>query len=120
MHSPEVRSEDRVHSEAFLRSLMLRQLRLSLTCAAAFVILLLLLPLANYLAPDVMAQRVFGGFTVSWFVLGIGCFPVVWAIAWFFIRRSIALEEAEVAEVRNAAGPGASGGAAGAGKGPGR
>ena len=46
-----------------------------------------------------MAIRVVG-FTLSWLILGIGFFPAVWLIAWFFIRRSIALEDAEVSEVQ--------------------
>jgi uncharacterized membrane protein (DUF485 family) len=88
-----------VHSEAFLRSLMRRQLRLSIACACAFLLMLLGLPLANYFFPKLMATRVFGGFTLTWFLLGIGFFPAVWVIAWVFIRRSIRLEEEEVAEV---------------------
>ena len=88
-----------VHSESFLRSLMRKQLRLSILCAAAFLIALLGLPLANYFYPEFMARRVLG-FTLSWLLLGIGFFPAVWLIAWVFIRRSIALEEAEVREVQ--------------------
>ncbi len=90
--------DDPIHSEAFLRSLMRRQLRLSVACAAAFLIVLLGLPLANYLAPEVMAQRV-GGFTLTWLFLGVLFFPAVWVISWTFIRRSIRLEESEVEEV---------------------
>jgi len=88
-----------IHSESFLHSLMRRQLRLSISCAAAFLLVLLGLPLANYFLPDLMAIRVVG-FTLSWLILGIGFFPAVWLIAWFFIRRSIALEDAEVSEVQ--------------------
>src|SRR2546427_7167392 len=88
-----------VHSESFLHSLMRKQLRLSIACAAAFLLMLLGLPLANYFFPDFMATRLFG-FTLTWFLLGIGFFPAVWLIAWVFIRRSIALEEGEVAEVK--------------------
>jgi uncharacterized membrane protein (DUF485 family) len=84
-----------VHSEAFLHRLMKGQLRLSIGCAAAFLVALLGLPLANFFFPELMAKRVFG-FTLSWFILGVLFFPLVWAIAWFFIRRSIALEEEEV------------------------
>jgi uncharacterized membrane protein (DUF485 family) len=84
-----------VHSEAFLHRLMKGQLRLSIGCAAAFLIALLGLPLANYFFPEFMAKRVFG-FTLSWFILGVLFFPLVWAIAWFFIRRSIALEQEEI------------------------
>lgn len=87
-----------LHSDEFLHTLMRRQLRLSITCAAAFLLALFGLPLLNYFFPELMARRVFG-FTLSWFLLGIGFFPVVWLIAWVFIRRSKALEEAEVKEV---------------------
>jgi uncharacterized membrane protein (DUF485 family) len=87
-----------MHSESFLHSLMRKQLKLSTACAAAFMVALLALPLANFFLPELMATRIFG-FTLSWLVLGVGFFPAVWLIAWVFIRRSIALEEAEVAEV---------------------
>jgi uncharacterized membrane protein (DUF485 family) len=87
-----------LHSEAFLHSLMRKQLRLSITCAAAFLFVLLGLPLANYFFPELMATRIFG-FTLTWFLLGIGFFPAVWCISFYFIRRSIALEDDEVAEV---------------------
>jgi uncharacterized membrane protein (DUF485 family) len=87
-----------IHSEKFLHSLMRRQLRLSISCAAAFVTVLLGLPLANYFFPEFMAQRVFG-FTLTWLLLGIGFCPVVWLISSYFIRKSIALEDAEVREV---------------------
>jgi uncharacterized membrane protein (DUF485 family) len=88
-----------LHSEEFLHSLMRKQLKLSIACALAFLVALLGLPLANYFWPDVMATRVFGGFSLTWFLLGIGFFPTVWVISFFFIRRSIALEEQEAAEV---------------------
>jgi len=88
-----------LHSEEFLHALMRKQLKLSIACAGAFLVVLLGLPLANYFWPDLMATRVLGGFTLTWFLLGIGFFPAVWCIAFYFIQRSIALEEEEVAEV---------------------
>lgn len=88
-----------LHSEAFLRSLMRRQLRLSIACAAAFLLVLFGLPLANYFFPEWMATRVLGGFTLTWLLLGVGFCPVVWLIAWVFVRRSMALEEEEVRSV---------------------
>lgn len=87
-----------IHSEAFLHSLMRKQLKLSIACALSFLVVLLGLPLANYFAPELMATRILG-FTLTWFLLGIGFFPAVWCISFYFIRRSIALEEEEVAEV---------------------
>ena len=87
-----------IHSESFLHSLMRRQLRLSIACAATFAVVLFGLPILNYFLPELMATRVFG-FTLTWFVLGVLFFPFVWLIAWTFIRRSIALEDQEVQEV---------------------
>ena len=83
-----------IHSEEFLHRLMRRQLRLSIACAATFVIVLLGLPLANYFLPELMSRRV-AGFTLTWLILGVLFFPFVWAIAYYFIKRSIALEEEE-------------------------
>ena len=86
---------DFIHSEEFLQGLMKRQLRLSISCASAFLLLLFGLPLMNYFAPELMARRV-GGFTLSWLVLGVLFFPYVWIIARWFITRSMAQEAAEV------------------------
>ena len=96
MQKPHVQTD--MHSEAFLHSLMRKQLKLSITCALSFLIVVLGLPLANYFAPELMAKRIFG-FTLTWFFLGIGFFPAVWCISFYFIKRSIRLEAEEVAEV---------------------
>ena len=98
MSTPVPDSADHVHSESFLRSLMRRQLRLSIAASGTFMLALLGMPMLNYFAPEFMATRV-AGFTLTWLVLGVLFFPFVWAIAWAFIRRSIALEDAEVREV---------------------
>jgi len=86
-----------IHDPAFLKALMWRQLKLSITCAVTFMVALLGMPLLNYAFPEFMATRVFG-FTLSWLILGVLFFPYVWLISWVFIRRSIAMEEAEVRE----------------------
>jgi uncharacterized membrane protein (DUF485 family) len=91
--------DDVIHSESFLRSLMRRQLRLSASCAATFLVALLGLPLLNYFAPQLMATRV-AGFSLTWLVLGVLFFPFVWIISYVFIKRSIALEEDEVTQTR--------------------
>lgn len=91
--------DDAVHSEAFLHTLMRRQLKLSISCAAAFLVMLLGVPLANYLCPAVMATRI-AGFTLSWLLVGVLSFPAVWVISWYFIRRSIWLEQDEVEQVK--------------------
>ena len=90
---------DAVHSEEFLRTLMRRQLKLSVACAATFLIALLGMPLLNYFAPELMAKRVMG-FTLTWLILGVLFFPFVWIISWRFIKRSIQLENDEVKAVK--------------------
>ena len=99
MSSPTPPPADGVHSESFLRSLMRRQLSLSVACAATFLVALLGLPLLNYFAPVFMATRV-AGFTLSWLILGVLFFPFVWIISYVFIKRSLRLEEDEVNNVR--------------------
>ena len=99
MQPPNSDQKPDMHSEAFLHSLMRKQLKLSITCALSFLIVVLGLPLANYFAPELMAKR-FLGFTLTWFFLGIGFFPAVWCISFYFIKRSIAMENEEVAEVK--------------------
>ena len=97
-----IADEDDIHSEAFLHRLMRRQLRLSVSCAATFLVALLGLPLLNYFAPELMARRV-AGFTLSWLLIGVVFFPYVWAISYFFIKRSLAFEEEEAARVQSRA-----------------
>lgn len=99
MSSPTPPHDDAIHSESFLRTLMRRQLGLSVTCAATFLVALIGLPLLNYFQPALMATRV-ASFTLSWLILGVLFFPFVWIISWFFIRRSIALEDDEVHSVQ--------------------
>jgi uncharacterized membrane protein (DUF485 family) len=93
-------SNDRIHSPEFLQFLMKRQLKLSISCAATFMVALLGLPLANYFFLDFMAMRI-AGFTLSWLILGVLFFPYVWIISYVFIRKSMALEEEEVRRIKN-------------------
>jgi uncharacterized membrane protein (DUF485 family) len=85
---------DHIHSDAFLARLMRDQLKLSIACALCFVVALIALPLLNYFQPELMARR-FAGFTLTWLILGVLFFPFVWIISYVFIKRSIALEDAE-------------------------
>ncbi len=94
------RPNDVTHSSGFLRELMRRQLRLSISCALAFSLFLLALPLLNYFWPEQMALSLFG-FTLSWFFLGILFFPLVWVISYVFIKRSLELERQEVEIARS-------------------
>lgn len=90
----ETPAPDVIHSDAFLARLMRDQLKLSIACALCFAIALIALPLLNYYQPALMATRVWG-FTLTWLILGVLFFPFVWIISYVFIKRSIALEDAE-------------------------
>jgi uncharacterized membrane protein (DUF485 family) len=92
-------------NDAVLARLKHQQLRLSVCCAATFLVALLALPLFNYFLPELMASRV-GGFPLTWLILGVLFFPFVWVIAWVFIRQSMALEAAEVLELKRNPPPG--------------
>lgn len=96
MHDPLPEHKDFIHSEEFLQRLMRRQLRLSIACGAAFMVVLFGLPLVNYYAPELMATRV-GGFTLTWLILGVLMFPFVWLISGIFIKRSLRMEAEEAA-----------------------
>jgi uncharacterized membrane protein (DUF485 family) len=96
MHDPLPEHQDFIHSEEFLRRLMRRQLRLSIACASAFMLVLFGLPLLNYFAPDLMAVRI-GGFTLTWLILGVLMIPLVWVISAVFIKRSLRMETEEAA-----------------------
>jgi uncharacterized membrane protein (DUF485 family) len=100
MSTPTEETPSFIHSDTFLHGLMKRQLKLSITCAAAFLIVLFGLPLLNYFAPVWMARRVWG-FPMSWLILGVLFFPYVWVIAAWFIRKSMALEQTEVQWVKS-------------------
>ena len=89
-----------IHSDAFLARMMRDQLKLSIACALCFVLALVALPLLNYFQPAFMAQRIFG-FTLTWLILGVLFFPFVWIISYVFIKRSIALEDAEAQAARD-------------------
>ncbi|HWB07142.1 MAG TPA: DUF485 domain-containing protein [Verrucomicrobiales bacterium] len=99
MSDPLPEHKDFIHSEEFLQRLMRRQLKLSVACAAAFMVVLLGLPLLNYFAPDFMATRI-GGFTLTWLILGVLMFPFVWIISGIFIKVSLKMEAGEAAKAR--------------------
>jgi uncharacterized membrane protein (DUF485 family) len=78
---------------------MRRQASLGLKVTAVFLVILLGLPLLNAYAPALMATRI-GGFPLTWLVLAILFYPVTWALAWFFVKRTEELEHEQAAEGR--------------------
>ncbi|MGW0465555.1 hypothetical protein ACWDX6_09815 [Streptomyces sp. NPDC003027] len=72
-------SEQTTLGHTYVRSLMRSQLRAALTALGALALLVGSLPLLLALpAPE----------TVVWAVLGVGVYPVVWAVAHWYVRRA--------------------------------
>ena len=80
-----------VHSQEYLALIMSQQLRLSLGLFAIFIIILLGLPLFNFYLPELANARLFG-FTLSWLFLGVLFYPLTWAVAYIYVKRSLKLE----------------------------
>ena len=70
---------------------MRRQGRLSLGVAAAFLILLLTLPLANATWPEWAGTSVLG-IPANWLFLGVIFYPIAVILSVFFVRRSDQIE----------------------------
>lgn len=87
-----------LHSDEYLRTVMGRQLRLSMSIASVFVAIIVVVPLLNKFAPELMSTP-FMGFTLSWFLLGFAIFPILIFLAWLFVQRSNAFEDEAVAMV---------------------
>ena len=70
---------------------MRRQAALGIRGAVAFLLVILGLPLVNWLLPNVANARV-GGFTLSWLFLGVLFHPLTWVLSGWFVRASDTLE----------------------------
>lgn len=82
---------ENIHSEKYLKLIMARQLRLSLALFGVFVVILMGLPLMNYYLPSLANYRIWG-FTLSWLLLGVFFYPITWAVAYIYVKRSLNLE----------------------------
>ncbi|MDX1932147.1 MAG: hypothetical protein SFU56_06055 [Capsulimonadales bacterium] len=78
---------------------MRKQVALSIRVAVVFLILLLGLPLFNFLLPD-LAGTILSGFTLTWLLLGILFYPLTWFLSGYFIRESDRIESELVSEHR--------------------
>ncbi len=78
---------------------MRRQAALGIRVAAVFLLIVVGLPLASWLAPDALQFTVLG-FPFSWFLLGLFFYPLTWALSSWFVQSSEALERQQAEEVR--------------------
>ena len=73
--------------EIYMRSLMRSQLRLALGIVLVLAASVGSLPLLFVLLPGFRHAAVLG-VPVPWLVLGIGVYPVLIGLAWFYVRRA--------------------------------
>jgi hypothetical protein len=73
------------------RAVMRRQGALSLRVAAVFIVLVLGVPLVNYLDPDLANTPVIG-FTATWLFLGVLIYPITVALSFYFVGASNRIE----------------------------
>ena len=79
------------------RRMMKKQLKLSLSVAAIFVIILVGLPLVNLFMPELARTKV-GGFTLTWLILGVLFFPLTWLLSSWFVKGTERIDAEIVAE----------------------
>ncbi len=85
-------AEQTAYGEIFLSDLVSRQLTLSVAVAATFLATLFAIPLFNYFLPAVATVHVFG-LTVSWLLLGVFIYPLIWGLAYYFVGTSKKYED---------------------------
>ncbi len=77
--------------------MMKKQLKLSLSVAAVFIVILVGLPLVNLYLPD-LAKTGIGGFTLTWLILGVLFFPLTWILSSWFVKGTERIDAEIVAE----------------------
>jgi uncharacterized membrane protein (DUF485 family) len=85
-------AEQTPYGEILLEDLIRRQLRLGVSVAAAFLVILLGLPLMNLGFPSLMQMPVLG-LPMAWLALAILVYPFVWVLAWYFVTTSRKYED---------------------------
>ena len=84
--------EQTPYGEVVLGDLIRRQLTLSASVACAFLLLLFGLPLFNLLFPELGAVPVFG-LPLSWLLLGVLIYPLLWVLAYYYVTTSQKFED---------------------------
>ena len=77
--------------EVYMRSLMRIQLRLALTVVGLLAATVGVLPLVFRLSSGVRRMHLLG-VPLPWLVLGVGVYPVILALAVFYVRRAERIE----------------------------
>src|SRR3712207_729793 len=85
-------AEQTPYGEILLEDLISRQRRLAVSVAAAFLVILFGLPLMNLLFPELVQMRVLG-LPMSWLALAVLVYPIVWALAVYYVVTSRKYED---------------------------
>ena len=76
---------------ALVNRIMRRQAALSIRVALVFIVLLVVIPMANMYFPA-LGTTVVLGFPVAWLILGVLFFPLTWLLSGYFVRESDRLD----------------------------
>jgi len=80
-------AEQTPYGEILLQDLIRRQLRLAVSVAAVFLIVLFGLPLMNLLFPELMHMQLLG-LPLAWLALAALMYPFIWALALYYVATS--------------------------------
>ena len=92
-------AEQTTYGEVVLGDLIRRQLTLSLSVAGVFLLLLFGLPLFNLLFPELGALPILG-LPLSWLLLAVLIYPVLWVLAYYYVTTSRKFEDEFTDQVR--------------------
>ncbi|MBI1334965.1 MAG: hypothetical protein JST12_04970 [Armatimonadetes bacterium] len=88
---------DQQKASELSKKMMKKQLRLSLSVACVFVLVLVGLPLVNLYLPD-LAKTNIAGFSLTWLILGVLFYPLTWALSTWFVKGSEGIEHEIIRE----------------------
>lgn len=85
-------AEQTTYGEILLADLMQRQLVLAIGVAAAFLAVLLGLPLLDLFLPALAATQLFG-LPLSWLALAVLVYPFLWLLATYYVSTAKRYED---------------------------
>jgi uncharacterized membrane protein (DUF485 family) len=92
-------AEQTTYGEIVLDDLIRRQIMLAVSVASAFLLLLFGLPIFNLLFPSLVAVPVFG-LPLNWLLLAVLIYPILWALAYYFVTTARKFEDEFIELVR--------------------
>jgi uncharacterized membrane protein (DUF485 family) len=87
-----VKTQDPIVDEQ-VDQLIKKQWKFSSKLTLIVMIPIFLIPILNEFATEFMTAKLFGGFSVSYFLIAFAVYPFVWAITIYYTKKSIKIEE---------------------------